>query len=122
MNDGQVTIDGLSVRVAADLTGPTALEDGMTFAIEVQHALSSPTSPSPSILCVRVRRSDENMQWDAVPRRIDEVRDGTSARVLSKGRDGPHWRSTDLVDVTLWLKTERGRHVLALGRQPIHAP
>jgi hypothetical protein len=66
VNDGQVTIDGLSMRVATDLRGPTAPEDGMTFAIEVRHALSSPTSPSASIQCVRVRRTDENVQWDAV--------------------------------------------------------
>lgn len=120
VNDGQVTIAGAPIRVAADLRGATALDEGMSFTIEVQGA-AVPTSPSLSVQCVRVRLTDENAQWDAVPRRIEEVYQDSNARIRATGRDGPHWTSDKLVDVTVWLKTSSGRHVLALGRQPIHA-
>ena len=118
VSDGQVTLGGTPVRVAAVLGAPTASDEGLTFAIEVQGA-SSPTTPSPSVQCVRVRSTRESAQWDAVPRRIEETRDGSSARVRATGRDGPHWRTGELVDVTVWLKIEASRHVVTLPCQPI---
>ncbi|MGH2491315.1 MAG: hypothetical protein ACRDF9_07375 [Candidatus Limnocylindria bacterium] len=121
VNDGQVTIDAVVMRVGADLSVPAAPDEGMTFVIDLQFP-DSPGAASPSVQCVRMRLEGENLQWDAVPRRIDEHRDGSHARVRSTGRDGPHWRLDDLVDVTIWLKTASGRHVLTLSRQPIHRP
>lgn len=120
VNDGQVTIAGAPIRVAADLRVPTAPDEGMAFTIEV-HGASVPTSPSLSVQCVRVRLSDENMQWDAVPRRIEEFYDGSNARIRATGRDGPHWRTDKLVDVTVWLKIATDRHVLTMPGQPIRA-
>jgi hypothetical protein len=120
VNDGQVTIAGEPMRVAADLRAPATVDEGMAFTIEV-NGPSLPTSPSLAVQCVRVGLTDENVQWDAVPRRIEEFYDGSTARIRATGRDGPHWSSDKLVDVTVWLKTASGRHVLALGRQPIHA-
>ncbi len=119
VNDGQATLDGVAVRVAADLRVPAAADEGMTFAIEVQLP-DSPSHTSPSVLCVRMRLVEENVQWDVVPSRIEEVYDGSNARIRSIGRDGPHWRLDDLVDVTIWLKTASGRHVMTLNHQPIH--
>jgi hypothetical protein len=119
VTDGQVTVSAVPMRVVAELSGPATPDEGMAFAIEVRLP-DSPRAASPSIQCVRIRLLDENAQWDAVPRRIDEFRDGSNARVRATGRDGPHWRSDKPVDVTVWLKTASGRHVLALGRQPIH--
>ena len=119
LNDGKVTIDAVVMRVAADLTGPTGPTDGMSFAIDLNFP-DSPSTQGLSVECVRVRRVTENVQWDAVPRLTEESHDGSNARVRSTGRDGPHFRPEDLVDVTIWLHTPSGRHVLALGRQPIH--
>ena len=120
VNDGQVTIDAVVMRVAADLIAPAAVADGMSFAIDLSFSDSSSTQGL-RVECVRVARQNENARWDAVPRFTEETRDGSNARVRSTGRDGPHWRPADVVDVTVWLKTSSGRHVLALGRQPIHA-
>jgi hypothetical protein len=119
LNDGKVTIDAVVMRVTADLIAPAAVADGLSFAID----LSFPDSPSTqglSVECVRVALVKENARWDSVPRRTEESRDGSSARVRSTNRDGPHWRPQDAVDVTIWLHTASGRHVLTLGRQPIH--
>ena len=118
VSDGQVTLGGIPIRVAAELGAPTAVDEGLTFAIEV-HGPASGTAPSPSVQCVRVRSTRESAQWDAVPRRIDETRDGANARVRAVGRDGPHWRTGELVDVTVWLKVGTARHVLTLPGQLI---
>jgi len=119
LNDGNVTIDAVVMRVAADLTAPAGATDGMSFAIELNFP-DLPTMRGVRVECVRVRRVTESVQWDAVPRLTEETHDGSNARVRSTGRDGPHWRPEDLVDVTIWLRTASGRHVLAIGRQPIH--
>lgn len=120
VSDGRATLAGVPVRVSADLRGPTAPDEGMAFTIEVQrHSVA--TSPSLAVQCVRVRRTDENVQWDAVPRRIEDFDDGSNARVRATGRDGPHWRAGMLVDVTVWLKIATDRHVLTMPGQPIHA-
>jgi hypothetical protein len=119
VSDGQVTIDAVVMRVAADLIAPAAVADGMSFAIDLKFPDSSSTR-GPRVECVRVALEKENARWDAVPRLTEETRDGSSARVRSTGRDGPHWRPEDLVDVTIWLRTASGRHVITLGRQPIH--
>ncbi|MDP9282563.1 MAG: hypothetical protein M3P38_10760 [Chloroflexota bacterium] len=119
VNDGQVTIDGVVIRVAADLTVPAAAADeGMTVAIELQLP-DSPSHTSPSVQCARMRIAKDNTQWDVVPSRIEERYDGSTARIRATARDGPHWRLEDPVEVTIWLKTTSGRHVLALGRPPI---
>jgi hypothetical protein len=119
LNDGKVTIDAVVMRVAADLTAPAGATDGMSFAIELNFPDSSGTR-SLSVECVRVALQKESARWDAVPRLTEETHDGSNARVRSTGRDGPHWRPEDPVDVTIWLRTPSGRHVVALGRQPIH--
>jgi hypothetical protein len=121
VNDGQITIDGVVMRVAADLSVPAAAEEGMTVAIDVQLP-DSPTHTSPSVQCARLRLAKENAQWDVVPSRIEEHYDGSTARIRSIGRDGPHWRLEDPIDVTIWLKTVSGRHILTLSRQVIHRP
>ena len=120
VNDGQVTIAGAPIRVAADLKGATAVDEGMSFTIEV-HGASVPARPSLSVQCVRVRLTDENVQWDTVPRRVEEFYDGSNARIRATGRDGPHWSSDKLVDVTVWLKVATDRHVVTMPGQPIHA-
>jgi hypothetical protein len=119
VSDGQVTVAGIPIRVAADLTLPREPDEGMTFAIEV-NGPDVPTGRSLAVQCVRVSRADENVRWDAVPRRVEEFYDGSNARVRATGRDGPHWRIDELVDVTVWLKVATGRHVLTLPKQPIH--
>jgi hypothetical protein len=120
VNDGQITIDGVVMRVAADLSLPAA-DEGLTVAIDLQLP-DSPNHTSPSVQCARTRLAMQNVQWDFVPSRIQENYDGSNARIRSIGRDGPHWRLEDPIDVTIWLKTASGRHVLTLGRQPIHRP
>lgn len=119
VTDGQVTIDAVVMRVAADLSVPAAPDGGMTFTIDVQLP-ASPSATSPVVQCVRMRLAEQNVQWDATPSRIDDVGDGSSVRIRSTRGEGPHWRPDDLVDVTIWLKTASGRHVLTLSRQPIH--
>lgn len=120
LNDGKITIDAVVIRIAADLTAPAGgATDGMSFAIE----MSFPDLPSMQGLrveCVRVALEKESARWDAVPRLTEETHDGSNGRVRSTGRDGPHWGPEHIVDVTLWLHTASGRHVIALGRQPIH--
>ncbi len=119
VNDGQVTIDAVVMRVAADLIAPAAVADGMSFAIDLNFPDSSSTQGL-RVECVRVALEKESARWDAVPRLTEETRDGSNARARSTGRDGPHWRPEDPVDVTIWLRAASGRHVITLGRQPIH--
>jgi hypothetical protein len=120
--DGEITIDGVLMRVAADLTVPAAAADeGMTVVIDLQFP-DSPSHTSPSVQCARMRIAKENAQWDVVPSRIEERYEGSNARIRSMARDGPHWRLEDPVDVTIWLKTTSGRRVLTLSRQSIHRP
>jgi hypothetical protein len=109
------------MSVAADLTVAAAAEDGMTVAIDLQFP-DSPTHTSPSVECARMRLARENAQWDAVPSRVQETYDGSTAHIRSMARDGPHWRLEDPVDVTIWLKTGSGRHVLTLSQQTIRRP
>lgn len=119
VTDGQVTIDAVVMRVAAELTAPTTVADGMSFAIDLTFP-DSPGTQGVRVECVRVAHVKENTRWDAVPRRTEESRDGSNAHVRSTDRDGPHWRPEDPVDVTIWLRTTSGRHVVTMGRQPIH--
>jgi len=119
VTDGQVTIDGVVMRVAADLSVPAAADEGMTATIDVQLP-DSPSHTSPSVQCTRMRLVEQNAQWDVVPSRIEESYDGTTARIRSTARDGPHWRLEDAIDVTIWLRTTSGRHVLTLSQQTIH--
>lgn len=60
------------------------------------------------------------MQWDATPSRVDEARDDSSVRIRSTRGEGPTGPPDDRIDVTIWLKTVTGRHVLTLSGQPIH--
>jgi hypothetical protein len=119
VNDGQITIDGVLMRVAADLSVPAAADEGMTVAIDLQLP-DSPNHASPSVQCARMRLTTESVQWDVVPSRVQQNFDGSTAHIRSIGRDGPHWRLEDPIDVTIWLRTASGQHVLTLGRQPIH--
>ena len=119
VTDGQVTVDAVAMRVAADLIAPAVVADGMSFAIDLTFP-DSPGTQGIRVECVRLALVKENARWDSVPRRTEESRDGSNARVRSTDRDGPHWRAEDAVDVTIWLHTASGRHVLPLGRQPIH--
>lgn len=115
---GQVSIDGVVMRVTADLTAPVSAERGGTFAIDVEVPASG-SDRSPAVECVRMRIPKENTQWDAVPTRINDVRDGTTTRVRATGGEGPHWRLDEKVEVIVWLKTAANRrHVLNLGAQP----
>ncbi len=116
---GLVMLDGVAMRVTADLSVPAAPAGGMTFAIDIQLP-DSPGVPSPAVECVRVRLGRENAQWDAVPSLIHEVRDGSTVRIRATKGQGPHFSPDNPVDVTIWLKTRSGRRVLTLGRQSIH--
>jgi hypothetical protein len=120
--NGAVTIDGIILRIGADLIAPASVDDGITAAIDVQGPAMGPSDRSPSIDCVRIARPERSEQWDTTPRRIQEFRDGTKTRVLATARDGPHWAAGDVVVVTVWLKTAGGGswHVLTLDRQLIH--
>jgi hypothetical protein len=118
VTDGQLSIDGVVMRVTAELDAPVAVDRGATFAVEVQVPAS--VSTSPAVECVRMRKPTENAQWDAVPERIAEVRDGSTTRVRAMGGEGPHWQLDEQLEVTVWLKTAAsGRHVLTLGAQPV---
>jgi hypothetical protein len=109
------------MSVAVDLSVPSAAEEGMTVAIDLQLP-DSPAHTSPSVECARMRLAGENVQWDVVPSRVQENYDGSRAHIRSIARDGPHWRLENPVDVTIWLKTGSGRHVLTLSQQTIHRP
>jgi hypothetical protein len=117
--DGQVTIDGVATRVTADLTGASAADHGMTFVIELQRS-AAPADASPVVECVRLSKPDRGERWDVIANHVQEFRDNSTMRILATDGDGPHWVTGDLVDVVIWLKTASGRHVLSLGRQPVH--
>ena len=118
VTDGRVSIDGVLMRVTAQLNAALAVDGGATFAIDVEVPAS--VSASPAVECVRMRKPTENSQWDAVPERIAEVRDGSTTRVRASGGEGPHWQPDEPIEVTVWLKTPAsGRHVLTLGAQPV---
>ena len=120
--NGQVTIDGVVLRIVADLTAPPSVDEGLTVAIEVQGPALGPTDRSASIDCMRIAKPDRGEQWDTTPKGIKEFRDNAKTRVLATARDGPHWVAGDVVQVTVWLKTIGGGpwHVLTLDRQQIH--
>ena len=120
--NGQVAIDAVVMRVAADLTGPATVEDdGLKFAVELQLPRAAAPITSPAVECVRISRLEENARWDATPSRIEEVRNESTVSVRATRGEGPHWRSAEVVDVTVWVKMSTGRrHVLALGHQRIH--
>jgi len=116
VTDGQVSIDGMRMRVSAELHAPIDINRGATFTIDVQLPALEPRTASPTVECVRMRKPAENTQWDAVPERVAEVRDESGTRVRASGGEGPHWRPDEQVEVTVWLRTRAsGRHVLALG-------
>jgi hypothetical protein len=116
---GQVTIDGVQTRVTADLTAASGADHGMTFVIEVQR-VAAPADLSPTVECVRMSKPDRGERWDATASHVQEFRDNATMRILASDGDGPHWVTGDLIDVVIWLKTTTGRHVLSLGRQPVH--
>ena len=69
VTDGQVTIDGVVMRVAADLNEPSSPEKGLTFAINVQLPALPSDKAAPSVECVRLRMPQQNAQWDATATR-----------------------------------------------------
>ena len=119
VSSGQVSIEGVPIRVNADLTGASSTDVGMAFVIEVQLA-DSPAHPAPSVDCVRIEKADQNAQWDARPYVVHQFFDGSTARIRADGDHGPHWVSGDAVAVTIWLTVATHRYPLALGRQLLH--
>jgi hypothetical protein len=122
VTNGQVTIDTVVLRIAADLTAAPSAEEGMTVAIDVQGPPLGPNDRSPSVDCIRVAKPERGEQWDTTARRLQEFRDPTKTRVLATARDGPHWVAGDVADVMVWLKTTGTGpwHVLRLDRQQVH--
>ena len=72
VNDGQITIDGVVMRLAADLSVPAAADEGMTAIIDVQLP-DPPSHASPSVECVRMRSAEQGAQWDMVPLRQQAI-------------------------------------------------
>jgi hypothetical protein len=117
--DGQVALDNVATRITADLTAASGTDRGMTFVIEVQRS-AAPADVSPAVECVRLSKPDRGERWDVVASHVQELRDNSTMRIRASDGDGPHWVTGDLIDVVIWLKTASGRHVLSLGRQPVH--
>jgi len=118
VNGGEVTIGGVAMHVAADLTGAPSADEGMTFVIDVELP-DSPAHAAPSVDCVRVEKTSQNARWDARPSTVHESFNGSTAHIQANGDHGPHWVSGDGVDVTVWLTVAERRYPLTLGHQQI---
>ena len=117
--DGQATVNGVMLRVSADLATPPSAQEGMTFVIEVRLP-DTPGHTGPSVDCVRVDKPSDSARWDARPYLTEQNSDGSLTVVRAKGDHGPHWAAGDAVDVTVWLTVSTHRYPVTLGRQPIH--